>query len=204
MDTLFPEEARQNDLMKIIEEVLGAAKVSVFIGDFILKEDDAAKSSHISCKLHLRNRILNIKGRGDGPVDALFTAVVEALTPTYISLEGVQFDDFSLKVKFKEGPTTRKAAAPVEIKLVLKNERNKRMYFHSQSRSLMAAAVAAIRRAFEFLINAEKAVLQLRDAHRNAADRYRRDLTEKYALQLAELVQVANYEKLFQKTLDFY
>ena len=199
MDVLFPEEAQQNDLMKIIEEVLGATKVSVFIGDFILKEDDAAKSSHISCKLHLKSRILNIKGSGDGPVDALFAAVVEALAPTYTSLEGIQFDDFSLKVKFKEGSATRKAASPVEIKLVLKNERNKRMYFHSQSRSLIVGAVAAIRKALEFLINAERAVLQLRDDHRNAADRNRRDLTEKYAFQLAELVQVANYEKLFQK-----
>jgi hypothetical protein len=200
MDIIFPEEARQNNLMKIINEVLGPAKVSVFISDFILKENDATKCSHISCRLRLKDKTIMIKGTGNGPVDALFTALTQKLNKKYCSLSGIEFDDFSLKVKFKESRRWNKTDAPVEIKLVLKNGRNKRMYFHAQSRSLVLAAVAAIRKALEFLINAEKAVIQLRKDHHEASERNRVDLTEKYAFQLAELIQISNYEKLFQET----
>jgi hypothetical protein len=197
MDILFPEEARQNDLMGIIDSVLGKEKINVFISDFILKEDDEKKRSYISCNLKLKNKKTAIKGEGDGPVDALFNGLMEKLNKKYISLSHVKFDDFSMKVKFKESSQWNKTDAPVEIKLVLKNEKDRRMYFHAQSRSLIVSAIAAIRKALEFLINAELAVIQLRLDYDDAFRRNRTDLTSTYALQLGELVQINNYEKLF-------
>jgi len=199
MDILFPEEARQNDLMKIITDVLGEAKVVVFISNFILKEDDATKCSNISCKLHLQKEMIAIVGKGNGPVDALFSALIKKLNKRYFSLEGIKFEDFSLKVKFKESRRWKKTDAPVEIKLVLKNSRDKRLYFHAQSRSLVVAAIAVIRKALEYLINAERAIIQLRLDYADAMSRNRMDLTYKYAFQLGELIQISNYEKLFEK-----
>ena len=199
MDILFPEEARQNDLMKIITDVLGEAKIVVFISNFILKENDTTKCSNISCKLHLQKEMIAIAGKGNGPVDALFSALIKKLNKRYFSLEGIKFEDFSLKVKFKESRRWKKTDAPVEIKLVLKNSQDKRLYFHAQSRSLVVAAIAAIRKALEYLINAERAIIQLRLDYADAMSRNRMDLTDKYAFQLGELIQISNYEKLFEK-----
>ena len=199
MDMLFPEETRQNDLMKIVDSVLGKEKAVIFISDFILKEDDEKKHSDISCNLKLKNETIAIKGKGDGPVDALFKGLVKKLNKKYISLCNVKFDDFSLKVKFKESFRWSKTDAPVEIKLVLVNEKNKRMYFHARSRSLIVAAITAIRKALEYLINCELSVIQLRKDIKDADKRGRDDLTEKYTHQLAALIDTGNdYKKLFK------
>ena len=197
MDHIFPEETKQEKINKIIESVLGERKVTVFIGNFVLREKDREKQSHVTCNLVLEDKTIKIKGSGYGAIDALYNSIVEKLEKEYCSLRSVKFEDFSMRVKLKHGRRWNRSDAPVEIKLVLRSKAKNNLYFSAESSSLMVAAVAVIRKAIVFLINSELAVKQLQKDIRSASERNRPDLVSKYTLQLSDMVHVANYEELF-------
>jgi len=199
MDMSFPEEERQKNIYKLIDMVLGEDKATIFIGDFILKEDDKKKCSIISCNLTINKKIIPIQGTGIGAIDALYSGIHEKLNNEFSSLNSIKFDDFSMRVKFKESRKWNNVDAPVEMKLVLKNNIGDRIYFHAESRSLVVSAIAAIRKAIEFLINSELAVVQLKKDIHSARKRSRQDLVRQYTLMLSELVFVADYEETIKK-----
>jgi len=198
MDLVFPEETRQQEFDKIIDEVLGKNKVNVFIGKFVLREKDKKKKSQVTCDLIIDTKVIKINGTGNGAVDALYNSIIHKLHKQYQSLSGVKFEDFSLRVKFKQSHSWNQTDAPVEIKLALRSDANKSdLYFSAESRSLMVAAISVIRKAIKFLINSELSVIQLRKDIQSAKERNRSDLVSAYTLQLSEILHVANYEHLF-------
>ena len=64
---------------------------------------------------------------------------------------------------------------------------------------MVVAAISVIRKAFEYLINAERAILQLRESIFEAKGRNRRDLVTKYTDQMARLVKIISYEEVIKK-----
>jgi hypothetical protein len=199
MDLSFPEEERQKRIDKIINDVLGKQKASIFIGGFVLKEDDKKKRSVVTCNLQMKQKTILIEGAGIGAIDALYNGINEKLNKEFPSLDGIRFDDFSVRVKFKESRKWNNTDAPVEIKLALKNDIGDRIYFHAVSRSLVVSAIAAIRKAIEFLINSELAVIQLKKDIHSAKTRRRQDLINRYTAMLSELIFVADYQETIKK-----
>ena len=200
MHNSFPEEALQSKCLKIVHDVLGSGYVSIFIKDFSLVENDETKTSHVNCTISFSNKWKNvaIKGIGYGMVDALFNSMMKRFTNDFSSLSQVKFDDFAMQIKFKNLLVT-KTDAPVEIKIALKNKQNPRIYFSSEARSMVVAAISAIRKAFEYLINAERAFLHLQKDIQDAAERNRGDLLKTYTNQMAALVGILSYEKVVKK-----
>jgi len=192
----FPQEALQNECHLIIQEVLGDSYIRVFIGDFSLVEDDKKKITHVNCKIFFsNNREETIEGKGHGIVDALFNSIIQKYSSEYTSLTQVRFDDFIMKVNFKSA-NSRSTDSPVEIKLALKTitRREQNIFFSATARSMVVAAISVIRKAFEYFINAEAAVLVLQESIKDARARNRRDLNNKYVSQMAQLVQIVSYE----------
>jgi len=200
MHNTFPEEALQSKCLKVVHEILGAQYVSIFIKDFSLIENDETKTSHVKCTISFSNKWKNmaIKGVGYGMVDALFNSMMKRFTKDFSSLSQLEFDDFAMHVKFKNLLAT-KTDAPVEIKIALTNKQGQRIYFSSEARSMVVAAISAIRNAFEYLINAERAFLHLQKDIENAAGRNRVDLANTYTNQMATLVRILSYEKVVKK-----
>ena len=64
---------------------------------------------------------------------------------------------------------------------------------------MVGAAISAIRKAFEYLINAERAFLHLQEDIEDAAERNRVDLASIYTSQVATLVRVLSYEEAVKK-----
>ena len=124
--------------------------------------------------------------------------MMKKFTKDFSSLSQVEFDDFAMQIKFKNLLAT-KTDAPVEIKIALKNKQNQRIYFSSEARSMVVAAISAIRKAFEYLINAERAFLHLQKDVQNAAERNRGDLLKTYTNQMATLVRILSYEEVVKK-----
>ncbi len=186
--------------MKIVHDVLGTRYVGIFIRNFRLVENDEAKTSHVKCTISFSNewKEVQIAGVGYGMVDALFTSMMKKFTKDFSSLSQIEFDDFAMRIKFKSLLAT-KTDAPVEIKIALKNKQNQRIYFSSEARSMVVASVSAIRKAFEYLINAERAFLHLQKDVKDAAERSRGDLTKAYTNQMATLVRVLSYEGVVKK-----
>jgi len=200
MNNSFPEEELQKKCASIVREVLDKNYINLFIGNFILKEDDKEKISNISCVISFSNEWEDviIEGKGRGVVDALIGAIIAQFGEVFFSLQQLEFDDFAMRVKFKNS-FTRRTDAPVEIKLALKNKRGQRIYFFAESRSMVVAAISVIRKAFEYLINAERAILQLRESIFEATERNRRDLVTTYTDQMARLVKILSYEEVIKK-----
>jgi len=202
MPPTFPEEVIQAKCKKIIDEVLRTSQLKLFISNFVLEENDKDKKSYISCHLAVPNNkslSTKIKGDGNGFVDALFNAVIDELSNNFCSLKQFKLDDFSMKVNFKESRRWNKTDAPVEIKLAIENLNKNLLYFTATARSLVVAAISAIRKAIEYLINVELAVIQLYKGIQDATARDRTDLIQKYTLQLAELVRIVSYEETIAK-----
>ena len=200
MNNSFPEEELQKKCASIVKNVLGTNYINLFIGNFILKEDDKEKISNISCVISFSNEREDviIEGKGRGVVDALIGAIMAQFGEVFFSLQQLEFDDFAMRVKFKNS-FTRRTDAPVEIKLALKNKRGQRIYFFAESRSMVVAAISVIRKAFEYLINAERAILQLRESIFEATERNRRDLVTTYTDQMVRLVKILSYEEVIKK-----
>ena len=202
MPPTFPEEVVQEQCEKIIDEVLKDSRLKLFISNFILKESDKDKKSYISCSLSIPNNkklSAKIKGEGDGFVDALFNAVVNRLSNNFCSLEKFSLDDFSMRVDFKGSRRWNKTDAPVEIKLVIKNRDDKRLYFTATARSLVVAAISAIRKAIGFLINVELTVIKLHEGIHDATERNRIDLVQEDTRRMTELVRIVSYEETIAK-----
>ena len=64
---------------------------------------------------------------------------------------------------------------------------------------MVVAAISAIRKAFEYLINAERAFLHLQKDVQNAVERNREDLLKTYTNQIATLVRILSYEEVVKK-----
>ena len=54
--------------------------------------------------------------------------------------------------------------------------------------------IEAIRKALEFLINIEVAILQLKKDYNHAKKRNRTDLIQLYTMQLSDLVRISEYK----------
>jgi len=202
MPPTFPEEVAQERCGIIINEVLGKSQLKLFISNFILKESDKDEKSYISCSLRVpasRKLSAKIKGEGDGFVDALFSAIIERLSGDFCSLKKFSLDDFSVKVDFKNSNRWNKTDAPVEIKLAIENSNKKLLYFKATARSLVVAAISAIKSAIEYLINVELAVIELYKSIKDATERGRTDLVQEDTIRMTELVRIVSYEETIAK-----
>jgi hypothetical protein len=198
MDYSLPEEHFQQKIETIIEEVLQEKRAELAIRDFSMREG-AGPLSVVECVLLADSRPTFVSARGEGIVDALFAALAHHFHDTYHCLETVAFDDFTLKAHFKDSSTTRRTDAPVEITLVLKTDLDTRLYFRATSKSLVSAAIEAVRKSIEFLINCEKTVTELYLHIEDLRHKGRHAAEEMRVLKLAEVVRVANFEETIKK-----
>ena len=193
MLTSYPQELLQKKCQLIVRDTLKEKYVNLFVRNFTLREGE---KTSISCSVAFSNEWddIFIKGTGEGAVDALFTTMVSAFSEQYRSLSQVGFDDFVMQVKFKTN--VRKTASPVEIKMALKNAQGKDIYFSSESNSMVKATISVVVSACEYLINAERAIVQLREDIKGARKRRRNDLIEAYMNQMVDLVSITSYEEI--------
>ena len=199
MAVLYPEEIKQQEILQIIKEVLGQKYFKIDVTEFILRE---SADSTITCTFSSSDtdkNPLQIEGKGVGMVDALYNGIMDEMSKKHESLSGLEFEDFSVKVKFQGNKNTRLLHSPVEICLVVAGSKQKRFYFRAQSRSIAMAAVKVVSIAVEYLVNAELAVIELHRSILDADNRSREDLKKWYTAQLSEVVRVASYEKVIKK-----
>ena len=194
----FPQELFQKKCHKIVCETLGEKYIKLSVEDFTLSESAEKDTTTVVCMLAFSNNWgnLQIEGSGVGMVDALFNSMLSVFCKDFFSLSHLQFEDFSMEVKFSSFKV-RPTDARVEIKVALINRQKKRIYFSSQSRSITTAIINTITTTFEYLINAELAFKQLKWDIAEAQERNRTDLVGKYTSDMADLVNVVSYEDIF-------
>ena len=195
MDFSFPEEYKQAHIEAITKDVLGGDRISLNIDNLIFKDLSPIDASSVEFRVKFSSEVLQLSATGVGIVDALCNAFIDHFKQRFFCLETIQFDDFALKVSLKESQKLLKADATAEIMLVLKTNKNKRLYFRFKSRSLVECAVEVVREAMEFLINCEQTVVTLHHIIENLEKAKRRHMIDEHVFKMAEVVQIMNFEK---------
>jgi len=194
----FPEEIILKKNRKIIDGAL-KTKAHLQIKQFSLDEDFKSNSSCIKCLLNFRykrSKNIKISSKGNGVIDALFSAILKQFSNDYVSLQNVKLYDFLVYVDIKKSLRTTQTDAPVEIKIVLEGMTQNKIYFKAESNSLVKAGIKAVCNAVEYLINAELAVIQLHKDIMYARKRNRVDLENIYTSQLHELIKFISYSQV--------
>jgi hypothetical protein len=139
-----------------------------------------------------------IEGTGVGLVDAVFEAFTRVYVSEHPSLRTISLADFQLKPGF-ESAKGRKSDATATAVLVVHNSEGVSYRFEQTSKSITWSSVTVVVDALAFFINAERAYVQLQVAHKDAKDRRRSDLVERYAQQMGVLVAATSFTSLADK-----
>jgi len=199
----YPEELELEKNKLILSKILGKNQVHIDVQKFSLIEDFDSNLSYISCDLKFvfkgKEKTINIEGTGKGTIDALLNGMLAYFSTDYVSLQMIQLCDFLVNVDFKKSRNMINTDAPVEVKIALKGDGLAKFYFKARSNSLVKAGIKAVCDAIEYLINAEIAVLQLREDILLAKKRQRTDLENNYVCMLLELVKFIPYSEAIKK-----
>lgn len=132
---------------------------------------------------------------GTGPVDALFQGFVAQLKEQYPSLGGLQFVDFRSDASFTGSRKPSQSDGTSTITVVIQNSRGRKFEFYGSTTSITRSATTAVLEALAFFVNAERAVLQVREWIEDARRRERPETVERHTHLLAELVEVTDFDE---------
>ena len=204
-------EDRQKQIKKIAENVLQERYTFLNMCEsFSIKEKFREDKTEISCKIELKNseesNIIKVKGKGFGPIDALFTILKAKLSEKYCSLDLIKFSEFFVNADIQRKPNHvlngSGSNAVVEAMLIVNNDRGEDITFRNRSSSINKAAANVVLQTVEYFINSERAVLQLYENITSAKDRNRGDLIAGYTSDLSELVKNVSYVEAIERSKE--
>lgn len=190
----------QRRLEKNIRQICSNWWIPLEAEDFNIKELIKEKQTSIECKVQFGKRgkkEINIEGNGKGAVDAFYRSIVDELSEEYSSLRDIKFKKFLIKSDIKSKAPG--SDATVEATLRLLNARDQEFEFVSESHSMNVAAINVVLKAVEFFVNSHIAMSKTYISLKDARERNRSDLIEKYTLQMADLVKVTSYVEVINK-----
>jgi LeuA allosteric (dimerisation) domain len=134
----------------------------------------------------------SIRGHGVGLVDAVFDAMMQAYGTEHPSLQAIAVADFVVGAGF-DLATGRRSDAIALATLMVRNSEGEEFRFTAATPSVTRSTTRVVVDALTFFINSERAYLQLQIALRDAKDRRRTDLVDRYRSQMGVLVAATSY-----------
>ena len=191
-------EDQRERIGETIKDILKRDYINLKLVELLIKENTAEDKTEVNCKFMFNKKKLTIKGKGKGPVDALFGALVDKFSAEYCSLKNLHFARFSVEADIEKYLRYSRTDAVVEATLEIDNN-CEALLFREKSNSVSFVSAKVILAAIEHFINAEKCVTMLYSNIQNAKKRNRGDMTNIYTQQLAEIVKNISYENVIQK-----
>ncbi|MBK8479879.1 MAG: hypothetical protein IPL40_01675 [Proteobacteria bacterium] len=194
-------ERDQAEAIALMQEVLGEEYLQLEVESVVVEENVRERSTSVSCEVlstAAAGRSV-IAGRGVGLIDALFAGVVARFAKEYPSLQTIRFDSFSIHghLETKQGFAGTDAKAETTLQVV--NSEQRSFTFSASSRSVTASAILATLAALAYFINSERAFTTLFHALKDAQQRNRADLVQRYTSAMARLVQNTSYSQVLRK-----
>ncbi len=195
---LDPEAQRVDVLAR---EILGDNYFHFQIESAELKEDMASGGVRLDCKLIRTGSGQEIKlsGEGVGLIDAFFEGVMQVFAAEYPSLKTIKVSDFNVGAGMADAKKDRASDALAHANLRIKNSAGEEFTFTSATPSVTRSSVRVALDALTFFINSERAYVQLHLALKDARERRRSDLVQKYRGQMATLVHATSYSEVIEK-----
>lgn len=202
MGYVTPEELEQKKIESICKEVLRDKTTSVIFSGVSIEERLTAQVEfptkvHYSCTVDSLDKEFTTSEQGDGLFDALFTSMKKYMSEdfkTLIDLEVAYFKAEALIETSRSHVTN--ADAPVLIEVGIYNNRNELLVFKALNRSFISGTISIIKKVFEFMIDVERAALELKHAVESgtASQRY----IEQAHSKLADLVKFSSFVEVFR------
>ena len=139
-----------------------------------------------------------VEGRGVGLIDAFFDSIIKRFADEYPSLKTIAVSDFRVGSGFDAAQGRRSDALAVAT-LRVKNSEGAEFQFERRTPSVTRSSVRVALDALTFFINSERAYVQLHLAMKDAKDRRRSDLVERYRGQMSTLVSATSYSEVIEK-----
>lgn len=190
------EEARREQIYKLIDKVLPEDSLKISVDNISVKEVFAEDATQIICTFRENDtEIQEISAQGCGVLDALFESLLKHYSGEYTSLDNISFRGFDARPDFGETNTSG-ADAEIEVSICFRNFSKTPMTFRNKGKSFLRASVQGVFNAIEFYINCEKCFKRLKFLIDEANSRGRADLAQGYISDISAIVKVTSYENI--------
>ncbi len=163
-------------------------------------EDPVAGTA--TCEVTLQKSVtgdeVQVKGKGVGLLDAVFEGFLQAFSEEFPSLKTIEIADFTVASQFEDAKG-RRSDASAYAELVMKNSEGTSFRFTHRTPSLTNSSVRVAVDALTFFINSERAYVQLHLALKDATERRRSDLVQRYRSQMGTLVRATSYSEVIER-----
>jgi len=193
----YTEDQREKASV-VIKAILKKKYECLKLDGLSVKENIKEQTTEVICRLMFGKKKLTINGLGKGPVDGLFTALVNNFSGKYCSLKNLYCVRFSIEADVEKYLTSYKTDATVEATLEITNSHTT-LLFRERANSVNVVSANVVLSSIEHFINAEKCVIVLYRAIEDAKKRNRGDILNNCTRQLAEIVKNVSYENVIQK-----
>lgn len=194
---------RRTATEELIREVLGEDYLQLQVQSYQMVEDVSGEHPcRVSVVLTHANGERDeekIEGEGVGLVDALYNGLMEHYAREFESLKTIEFTGFTVKGKMETSREHQGADAEGIVDLTVTNSEGITFDFYDTGRSMVRSALKVVVEATEFFVNSERAFIVMHRALKDAQERGRGDLVQKYTGQLAQLVSNTSYTRVIER-----
>lgn len=195
---LDPEAQR---VAAVTREILGENYLHFALERMELVEDKDGVSVKVRLSRSGAGEMIDLDGKGVGLVDAVFEGLTRRFGDEYPSLKTIAVTDFRVGSGF-DGAQGRRSDALAVATLRMKNSHGAEFQFERKTSSVTRSSVRVALDALSFFINSERAYVQLHVALKDAKERRRSDLVEKYRGQMSTLVHATSYSEVMERLRD--
>jgi len=189
---------KQARTIALMRDVLGEEYTHLVVETVVIEENLAEGTTAITCNAtdESSGEQNVVAGKGVGVIDALFQGVVSRFAAEYPSLKTIRFHAFSVDAELETKQEFSGADSEARVQLDIANSEEKIFTFSHASRSVTASAIITTLAAAEYFINSERAFVATYHALKDAKERNRSDLVQRYTNTLATLVQNTSYSEV--------
>lgn len=192
---------RQDEAIKLMREVLGEQHMHLHVNRVAIEEDLERRQTSINCDMTDTSSgdTFVIAGKGVGIIDAFFRGIVERFASEYPSLKTISFSSFTVQAHLDTKQALSGTDSEGEVTLQIANSEGKLFRFRHTSRSVITGAIIVTLLGLEYFINSERAFVTCHHALKDAQERNRSDLVQRYTNAMAALVQNTSYSEVISK-----
>jgi hypothetical protein len=194
----------QAETIRLMREILAENYTHLHVNRVAIEENLEHEFTAVTCNVtdERTGEKLNIEGKGVGAIDAFFQGMVQRFAEDYPSLKTLQFSAFNVQARLDTKQGYAGTDSEGEVTLELLNSEGRTFRFTHSSRSVIAAGIITTLLGMEFFINSERAFVSVHRALKDAQERDRHDLVQRYTHTMAVLVQNTSYSEVINQLRD--
>lgn len=192
------------EISALVRQVLGDSYTYLQVKRAVIEEELEQGTTSVTCEVYEevqgdKPESSVIAGKGVGLVDAFFRGVQTRYGEEYPSLKTIRFANFRVDAELESKKQFSGTDSLAKVTIEIANSEDRRFVFKHTARSLTGAAIITTLRALEHFINSERAFVATYHALKDAQERSRSDLVQRFTDTLAMLVRNTSYSEVIDK-----